>query len=77
MPGVYDAIINNFMDEYMSLPGSEDKWLSLANEYEKRGQLLNCVGPLDGKHILLINPCNSGSTYFSYKFFWYCFTCVS
>lgn len=37
MPGVYDAIIDNFMDEYMSLPGSEDKWLSLANEYEKRG----------------------------------------
>ena len=37
MPGVYDAIIDNFMDEYMSLPGSEDKWLSLANEYEKKG----------------------------------------
>ena len=69
IPEVCDAIIDNFMDEYMSLPDSEDKWLSIANEYEERWQFPNWVGALDEKHIPLINPCNSGSTYFNYKIF--------
>ena len=27
---VSDVIIDNFMDEYMPLPDSEDKWLSIS-----------------------------------------------
>ena len=69
IPEVCDTIIDNFMDEYMSLPDFEDKWLSIANEFEERWQFPNCVGALDGKHIPLINPCNSGSKYFNYKNF--------
>ena len=69
IPEVCDTIIDNLMDEYMSLPDSEDKWLSTANEYEETWQFPNCVGALDGEHIPLINPCNSGSTYFHYKNF--------
>ena len=69
IPKVCDSIIDNFMYEYMSLPDSEDKWLSIANEYEERWQFPNCVGASNGKHIPLINLCNSGSTYFSYKNF--------
>ena len=53
----------------MSLPDSKEKWLSVAKEFEEKWQFPNCVGAIDGKHVPLINPFNSGSTYFSYKRF--------
>ena len=51
------------MEEYMSL------WLSVAMEFEEKWQFPNCVGAIDGKHVPLINPFNSGPTYFNYKSF--------
>ena len=53
----------------MSLPDSIEKWLSVAKEFEEKWQLPNCVGAIDGKHVPLINPFNSDSTYFNYKSF--------
>ena len=57
------------MEEYMSLPDSKEKWLSVAKEFEEKWQFPNCVGAIDGKHVPLINPFNSGSTFFNYKSF--------
>ena len=57
------------MKEYMSLPDSKEKWLFVAKEFEEKWQFPNCVGAIDGKHVPLINPFNSGSTYFNYKSF--------
>ena len=53
----------------MSLQNSKEKWLSVAKEPEEKWQFPNCVGAIDGKHILLVNPFNSDSTYFAYKSF--------
>ena len=69
VPEVCHVIIKIFMEEYMSLPDSKEKWLSVAKEFEKKWQFPNCVGAIDGKHVPLINPLNSGSTYFNYKSF--------
>ena len=66
MPEVCQIIIESFMEEYISLP---EKWLSVAKEFEEKWQFPNCVGAIDGKHVPLINPFNSGSTYFNYKSF--------
>ena len=69
VPEVCQVIIESFMEEYMSLPDSKEKWLSVAKEFEEKWQFPNCVGAIDGKHVPLINPFNSGSTYFNYKRF--------
>ena len=53
----------------MSLPDSNEKWLSVAKEVEEKWQFPNCVRTIDGKHVPLINPFNSGSTHFNYKRF--------
>ena len=66
---VCQVIIESFMEEDMSLPDSKEKWLSVAKEFEEKWQFPNCVGAIDGKHVPLINPFNSGSTYFNYKSF--------
>ena len=63
-PEVYQVIIETFMEEYMSLPDSREKWLSVAKAFEEK-----CLGGIDGKHVPLIDPLNSGSTYFNYKSF--------
>ena len=69
VPEVCQVIIESFMEEYMSLPDSKEKWLSVAKKFEEKWQFPNCVGSIDGKHVPLINPFNSGSTYFNYKRF--------
>ena len=36
MPEVCHVIIESFMEEYMSLPDSKEKWLSVAKEFEEK-----------------------------------------
>ena len=69
VPEVCQVITESFIEEYMSLPDSKGKWLSVAMEFEEKWQFPNCVGAIDGKHVPLINPFNSGPTYFNYKTF--------
>ena len=63
VPEVCQVIIGRFMEEYMSLPDSKEKWLSVAKKFKEKWQFPNCVGAIDGKHVSLINLFNSGSTY--------------
>ena len=69
MPEVCQVIIESFMEEFMSLSDSKEKWLPVAKEFEEKWQFSNCVRAIDGKHVPLINPFNSELTYFSYKSF--------
>ena len=69
MPEVCQVVIESFIEDYMSLPDSKEKWLSVVKEFEEKWQFPNCVEAINGKHVPLINPFNSGSTYFSYKSF--------
>lgn len=53
----------------MQLPASEEEWKILAEKYNDLWQFPHCIGALDGKHVAIQAPINSGSEYYNYKNF--------
>ena len=47
----------------------EDSWLRTANDFYQKTQFPNCIGAIDGKHIRVRKPQDSGSLFFNYKSF--------
>lgn len=60
------AIVNRLINEVMPQP-NEETWKSIAHEFQRLWQFPNCIGALDGKHVTIEVPANSGSVYFNYK----------
>ncbi|XP_040357252.1 protein ANTAGONIST OF LIKE HETEROCHROMATIN PROTEIN 1-like [Ixodes scapularis] len=48
-------------------PPSEQDWQTIADAYWMRWQFPNCLGAVDGKHVQVEAPANSGSLYHNYK----------
>lgn len=53
----------------MRLPTSVDEWEQIASGFNKKANFPHCLGAVDGKHIRLKKPLNSGSLYINYKDF--------
>jgi len=46
----------------MCIPApTEEQWLEVAEGFENRANFPNCIGAIDGKHIRIIKPTESGS----------------
>jgi len=56
-----------FTFNYLQIPQSQEEWLAVAKGYEEKWNFPHCLGAIDGKHIQLQAPINSGSQYFNYK----------
>lgn len=52
---------------FFQFPSSEEEWRSIANDFEELWQFKNCIGAIDGKHVQIAKPANSGSYYYNYK----------
>lgn len=46
---------------------NEERWLEIAKGFNENANYPNCVGAIDGKHIRVIKPSDSGSLYYNYK----------
>lgn len=63
---VCEAIIKNLMSLTMPQP-TTDQWKKIAEEFWDIWNFPNCIGALDGKHVIIQAPANSGSQFFNYK----------
>ena len=67
IPEVCHVIYQVLKDEYFKCPSTPEEWLAIAQLFEDRWQLPNCIGAADGKHIRILHPRNTGSEYYNYK----------
>lgn len=49
------------------MPTTAEEWKAIAKAFKERWQFPNCIGAIDGKHVVMISPPNSGSIYYNYK----------
>lgn len=49
------------------MPKTQEDWQDVAKNIENRWNFPNCGGSLDGKHIRIVKPDNSGSYFYNYK----------
>ncbi|XP_067118748.1 uncharacterized protein [Centruroides vittatus] len=61
------AIWKRLKGTYMKVPQTEEEWQNIAEGFFERWQLPNCCGSIDGKHIVLQCPANTGSLNYNYK----------
>jgi len=51
---------------FMPCP-TKDEWVDIATEFQTKWDFPNCIGAVDGKHVVLKSPAKSGSMYYNYK----------
>lgn len=62
---VSNAIITASKSEMIEM--NEANWIQIANEFNYKWQLPNCLGAFDGEHVAIQRPAGSGLEYFNYK----------
>lgn len=45
----------------------EKRWREIAEDFMNMWHFLDCIGAIDGKHVEIQAPRNSGSLYYNYK----------
>ena len=69
LPEVCRAIQDEFTKEYLRCPTTPDEWKELETKFRIRWNVPHTLGALDGKHVALKKPKNSGALYHNYKGF--------
>uniref|UniRef100_A0AAG5DSG4 DDE Tnp4 domain-containing protein n=1 Tax=Anopheles atroparvus TaxID=41427 RepID=A0AAG5DSG4_ANOAO len=68
VPEVCDAIIAA-LKEYI-LPSTHAQWMEISDEFERKWNFPHVIGAIDGKHISITAPKNSGAEFYNYKQFY-------
>jgi len=59
-----DALWSGLMDNgYLKAPEKESDWLAIADDFERKWNFGNCIGAIDGKHVIMQAPARSGSQF--------------
>ena len=67
LPAVCRAITEAFNAEVFPEEWTEDRWKTIADKFYTRWNMPHTMGALDGKHVAIKKPSNSGSLYHNYK----------
>ena len=62
-----EALWSVLQPEFVKAPLTQDEWRGVSTQFEQIWNFPICVEAIDGKHIVIQAPANSGSTFFNYK----------
>lgn len=51
------------------MPSTAEEWKIVSSDFESKWNFSHCIGAIDGKHIAIEKPPDSGSLYYNYKKF--------
>ncbi|CAH1995223.1 unnamed protein product [Acanthoscelides obtectus] len=66
VPEVCSALIK-VLSNVIQIPSNESEWKNIAKQFENIWNFPHCIGSMDGKHITIQAPINSGSEFYNYK----------
>ncbi|KAK0137742.1 hypothetical protein N1851_026046 [Merluccius polli] len=55
------------LKDHLKTPTTEAGWREVARGFQDRCQFPHCLGAIDGKHVYIQTPANSGSLFYNYK----------
>ncbi|XP_035993648.1 protein ANTAGONIST OF LIKE HETEROCHROMATIN PROTEIN 1 [Fundulus heteroclitus] len=61
------ALTTVLRDVYLKTPSTDSEWTAIARDFEDKWQFPHCLGAIDGKHVFIQPPRNSGSMFYNYK----------
>ncbi|GBO32017.1 hypothetical protein AVEN_264592-1, partial [Araneus ventricosus] len=64
---VCNALVTVLKDIHLCVPSSKAELAAISAAFDDMWQFPMCVGALDGKHVKICPPPNSGSLYYNYK----------
>ena len=64
---VCDVLWDVLQPEFVKMPSNVEEWLGVSRQYEQIWNFPNCIGAIDGKHIIIQAPSNGGSSFYNYK----------
>lgn len=65
-----DIVCNAICEEFQTVAFENydrEIWLNVANRFNERWNLPNCLGAIDGKHIRIKCPSGGGSLFYNFK----------
>ncbi|XP_063366030.1 uncharacterized protein LOC134676522 isoform X1 [Cydia fagiglandana] len=65
---VSEAIVK-VLKNCIKMPTTPEEWQGLVQQYDTLWNFPHCLGSMDGKHVIIQSPMNSGSDFYNYKNF--------
>ena len=62
-----DALWTVLCREYLRMPSNLEEWKQIGQDFQQLWNMPHCLGAIDGKHIVMQAPANSGSCFYNYK----------
>ena len=62
---VCSAVNTNLAPLFLKFPSTVEEWKEISRKFEERWQFPNCIGAIDGKHIVMQPPPDAGSHYYN------------
>lgn len=67
IPEVCQATINEYSSDVFHCPQNAEEWKRVTDQFAERWNFHEVCGAIDGKHIAIKKPNDSGSLYYNYK----------